>query len=501
MVERPDGTIRHVKTFPSPLFNAHGQFSGTINMLIDITEKIEKEKLIEDKYRNLVEQAADGIFLFDMEGNFLSANNNGCLMIGYDKATLLTLNINAIIPPQYQGKEFIKSAALYNGKPVLAERQYMRKDGTVFYTEVNAQITSKGNIQAIVRDITDRRKAKENMQKAIDRYDLLAKATSDTLWDWDIVNNQMLYNEGITKMFGYEKESIDNVLEWWKEKIHPDDFHLIAETIKEVFEKKLEMVQLEYRFHCADDSSKYIYDRAYVIYDGQQTPVRMIGAMQNVTYLKEEENRIAKAIIDAQEQERRHIGQELHDNVNQILAGSMLTLGMAKLEIKDAAMASGFIDITHGHIGSAIDEIRKLSHQLAPVSFDENTLKDIFENLLLKINLNNRFKINLQIGEIKNGNLTDDIQINLYRILQEQIKNILKYSGASFIDISLTETGDMVRMRIFDDGCGFDTKDIHKGIGINNMKKRAQFFSGKFKLNSAPGKGCEIIIEIPLKEA
>jgi two-component system, NarL family, sensor histidine kinase UhpB len=496
LLERPDGSKKIIKIFPSDMHTETGHLKGTVNMLMDVTE----EKIIEkeDKYRNLVEQAAVGIFLFDPEGNFISANTNGCLMLGYDKQSLLSLNIRDIIPPRYRGKEFIKLSTLYTGKPLIIDRQYMRKDGTVFFTEVNAQLTSEGNIQAIVRDITESRTAKENMQKAIDRYDILAKATSDTIWDWDIVNNTMLYNEGIKNMFGYEKSEVHNVVNWWKEKIYPDDYLLVAETIRDLFERKLTMAKMEYRFYCADHTYKYIYDRAYVIYDENEKPIRMIGAMQNVTYEKQEENRIAKAIIDAQEQERRHIGQELHDNVNQILAGSLLTLGMAKLDINEPAKAIEYIDITSGHLTHAIDEIRKLSHQLVPVSFEDGSLVDIFENLLLKVNLNNRFDITLHFDDICKNRISYEIQINLYRILQEAIKNILKYSEATSIEISVKEHPKHLRMRIYDNGKGFDVKSTVKGIGISNMNKRAQFFSGKFLLISAPGKGCELIVEIPL---
>ena len=498
ILERADGSRKIIKIFPSSLYNENGHIAGTVHTLMDVTIKRAAQKGSDDKYRNLVEQAAVGIFLFDPEGNFITANTNGCLMLGYDKCSLLTLNIKDIIPPLYQGKEFVKLSTLYTGEPLIIDRQYMRKDGSVFFTEVNAQLTAEGNIQAIVRDITESKTAKENMQKAIERYDILAKATSDTIWDWDIVNDTMLYSEGINIMFGYEKTKVDNVVNWWKEKIYPDDFLLIAEMIKEVFDKKLSMAKMEYRFYCADNTFKYIYDRAYVIYDENEKPIRMIGAMQNITYEKQEENRIAKAIIDAQEQERRHIGQELHDNVNQILAGSLLTLGMAKLEICDSNKAAGFIDITNGHINHAIEEIRKLSHQLVPVSFDDDSLVDIFENLLLKINLNNRFNITLQFDEICKSRISYDIQINLYRILQEAIKNILKYSCATKIDISVKENANTVIMRIYDNGKGFDAKSTVKGIGINNMNKRVQFFSGKFILTSSPQNGCELVVEIPL---
>ena len=158
-----------------------------------------------------------------------------------------------------------------------------------------------------------------------------------------------------------------------------------------------------------------------------------------------------------------------------------------------------YIETTQGYLNNAIDEIRKLSHQLAPASFDDTSLQDIFEELLFTINLNNQYKTSLHFDDMNKMQVGDEIQINLFRILQEQTKNILKYAEATTIDVSVTQSGNAVRMRIYDNGNGFDIKATGKGIGLSNIKKRAESFEGKFILNSEPGKGCEILVEIPLE--
>lgn len=474
--------------------------TGIINSLVNVTDKNEISiQKTEEKYRNLIEQAADGIFLFDRQCNFILANTNGCLMLGYDKDSLLKLNIRDITPAQFAGKLPINLSKLSNGHPQLVERQLMRKDGTIFYTEVNAQITIEGNIQAIIRDTTDRKHAQEILQKANDSYAILSQATSDTIWDWDIVNNKIVYNDGVTQMFGYTISEVDNVVDWWKMNIHPDDLLIVSRSLSEVFNTRTHKMQLEYRFRCADGSFKYIYDRAFVIYSEDNNPIRIIGAMQDITYVKEEGERIIKAIIDAQKKERCHIGQELHDNVNQILVGSLLTLGITKEKEGDIEKIFECIEMAKRHIGKAINEVRKLSHDLALVSFEDCSLQSIFENLLSVINLNNRYHIELYFDEIDKKYISDDIQVNLYRILQEQIKNIMTYSEANEIKISITLSGNVLRMRIFDNGKGFNTKTVKKGIGLSNIRKRTESFSGKFILNSSIGGGCEIIIEIPLE--
>jgi PAS domain S-box-containing protein len=342
-----------------------------------------------------------------------------------------------------------------------------------------------------------RSKAEAEIKIAVDRYDILARATSDTIWDWDIVNNTMVYNDGINKMFGYKADEVEKIVDWWNEKLHPDDFKKVTELVEDVFEKGLQKFQITYRFRCADDTYKHIFDRAYVMFDESGNPCRMIGAMQDITYQVDEEMRTSKAIIDAQEQERNFIGGELHDNVNQILAGSVLALGMVKGSRAATKESHKYIEMGKGHILNAIEELRKLSHKLAPASFDDNSLKDAFEDLLQTFNVNNQFKIKLNFDSQCNA-LDGDIHINLYRILQEQIKNIVKYAEATEIEITLTRSGNLVTMKIIDNGKGFNVKAVKNGIGLSNIKKRAESFSGKFILKSSPGKGCEIIVEIPL---
>lgn len=226
----------------------------------------------------------------------------------------------------------------------------------------------------------------------------------------------------------------------------------------------------------------------------------VIVNLRDISYQVEEEIRISKAILDAQEKERRFIGAELHDNINQLLASSLMAIGMVKKEHTKTEESYEFLEMGRTHIFSAVDEVRKLSHKLAPASFDKNSLKDAFEHLLQSFNLNKQYSIKLNF-DLPCNDVNEDVQINLYRILQEQIKNIAKYAEASEIEISVAQVNNVVKMRIYDNGKGFNVNTAKKGIGLNNMKKRAESFSGKFVLKSAKGKGCEVLLELPLAKA
>lgn len=215
-----------------------------------------------------------------------------------------------------------------------------------------------------------------------------------------------------------------------------------------------------------------------------------------MVYAAEAEKKFADTILAIQEQERRNIGQELHDNVNQILAGAMITLDTVKDIGADTEKTLKFTNAAKSYILQAINEIRRLSHELSPATFDDN--ENAFENLLHSINVHNRYIIKTRVDAKLKQLISDEVFTNLFRILQEQLKNIVTYADARQIELSVTCTGSHVEMRIADDGKGFDTRQKKNGIGISNMRRRAATLGGNLFINTQPGKGCELVVDIPL---
>jgi PAS domain S-box-containing protein len=125
-----------------------------------------------------------------------------------------------------------------------------------------------------------------------ERYDIVAKATSDTIWDWKIEDDSFIWNKGIQGVFGYKKEEVGKTSKWWFERIHPEDSLKMSVKLYSFLEQKTEKWQDEYRFQCADGSYKYVFDRGFLVKDKEGKPIRMIGAIQDITKQKEEEQRL-----------------------------------------------------------------------------------------------------------------------------------------------------------------------------------------------------------------
>lgn len=141
---------------------------------------------------------------------------------------------------------------------------------------------------SIQKDVTDKIKQRKRLQESLERYDIVTKATSDTIWDADLENDKVSYNYNIRDIFGYEMDEIEASGDWWLSKIHPDDRERVSREFEVAELTNMNRIQTEYRFRCADGSYKYINDRAFIINDEQAKPVRMIGAMQDITKQVEE---------------------------------------------------------------------------------------------------------------------------------------------------------------------------------------------------------------------
>lgn len=233
------------------------------------------------------------------------------------------------------------------------------------------------------------------------------------------------------------------------------------------------------------------------VIDSEGNYTHCITVLRDVTLRKQKDKDLTMAIINTQEKERFQIGAELHDNVNQILAGTLLSLGIAQGKV-DKNKQESYIIQSIEYLHLVIKEIRRLSHWLAPVGLDDKTLVESFEKLLRNMNIDNQFNIKFTREKICTISISSNIQLNLYRILQEQITNIIKHSKASEINVTLKKTKNHISLNVGDNGIGLNTQKLQEGIGFNNIRKRVELLSGDFMLTSSIGNGCEIDIKIPL---
>lgn len=138
------------------------------------------------------------------------------------------------------------------------------------------------------QDITEQKNNNEKIRISKERYDIIAKATNDTIWDWDMITNEVKWNRGISGIFGYRNDELNMNADWWLSKIHPKDVDQVTKNLESHINNRDDRWESEYRFCCADGTYKYVYDRGFLVIN-ESIPIRMIGAMQDITERKKEE--------------------------------------------------------------------------------------------------------------------------------------------------------------------------------------------------------------------
>lgn len=350
----------------------------------------------------------------------------------------------------------------------------------------------------------ERKKILQKVTENYERYNTLIKATNDTIWDWDLRTNEILWNEGITTIFGYHPTAVQNNMDWHGHNIHPDDQERVMENIDRCLRQGKDQWQEEYRYKAANGNYRFVYDRGYILKTEHGKPYRMLGSMMDITERKkmqedmvrnqiETQKLITQVTIQTQEQERREIGRELHDNINQILATAKLCMDVA---INEEQFRKELLYRSYDNISKAINEIRILSKTLVPPSLGDIGLKEALLEMIENMAITD-LQIRIKATDQHIENLSNNKKLIIYRIVQEQLNNILKHSKATEAHIELKTVKNWLLMTIKDNGIGFDPRKKSKGIGLNNIISRVEMQNGKMEISSSAGKGCMLKIEIP----
>jgi signal transduction histidine kinase len=217
------------------------------------------------------------------------------------------------------------------------------------------------------------------------------------------------------------------------------------------------------------------------------------AARQHRAEQKRLQRQLTQQIIAAQERERESIGRELHDNVNQVLTTVKLYLELIQT---DPAQGTQLLPRSISYLQNCISDIRNLSRELSAPTLGTRSIVDAI-NALVEMVARSGLAIEFSHEQYQQV-LPKEQKLALYRILQEQINNIQKHSGASKVHITLAQDSRETTLRIADNGRGFDPTQQRGGIGLNNIRSRARALGGSSRIETGPGRGCTLVITLPL---
>src|SRR5438874_747595 len=289
------GKLQIASISGKPIFDSEGRFRGYRGIGRDITEsKRSGEALL--RFRASMDMSDDMILLVDRKTlRFIDVNETVCRNLGYSREAFLAMTPEDIMPVTRKELEAAYDEMIATGSTQGMRSEYRCKDGSKLPFESRQRVMRSGDSWIVVvtaRDIRERIAQEEALRKSNERFDMAVRATNDVIWDWDLITDEIWWNENFTKVFGHPSEGADRTIKSWYEGIHPDDQGRVIAGVHRVIGAGGEYWSDEYRFRRHDASVVHVLDRGQVILDGAGRAVRMIGAMADISSRKQAEERI-----------------------------------------------------------------------------------------------------------------------------------------------------------------------------------------------------------------
>jgi len=460
----------------------------------DITERKAREEKLkrrEEQFRLLVEGVKEyAIFRLDPEGHITTWNDGAEKIKGYTEEEILGEHFSVFYPKNdvEAGKpEEALAIAAENGQRI-DEGWRVRKDGSRFWarTTTTALHSERGRVRGftrVTRDMTERRKREEALRESERKYRRLFEESRDAIVLTTPSGAIVDVNHAAEELFGYSEETLLH-MDASELYAHPEERRqrILPELLDgDGSSRKLE-AQMRHK-----DGHTFLASASMTIHRSESGESELIHALvRDIT----EYRQLQRDVLRTQEEERRRMGQDLHDGVASQLTGISLILETATELLDEDHPAHSRIEQAQVLVQESGEDVRRLSRGLSPISFSEMGLPAALERLAENTE-SCRFE---QEGDGDLSALSDEKQAHLYWIAQEAVTNARKYAEADEIVVRTSSTDDEDLLVVEDDGKGFDpsAKDKDEGLGLRTMRYRAELLGEEFAIESTPGEGTRV---------
>ncbi|MDB5195693.1 MAG: hypothetical protein JWP88_63 [Flaviaesturariibacter sp.] len=494
-----------VETHTAPLKDKYGKIYATLSVIRDITDKKEIEEQLrkqQERLENTRKIARIGYWEYDFIKKKGRATDGLYEIYGLHRSSHPEVTFDlflSIVHPDDRERLSTHISNLLEKKLVEEEHRIIHPDGRIIYVHHSGNTTYDENGNALyvsgaVQDITERRESERQLQLSEQRFKSLVQNGSDLIVLMDEHGILKYVSPSAKAIAGYEPEDLLNKSAF--QFIHPDDHALVLEELQSVIGSENSGQATPHRFLNAAGEWMWLESKGVnlmhdaniqgIIINARDITDRVKLKAQLDKELASRQKDITSAVIKAQESERSQLGQELHDNVNQVLTTIKLYNEMLLDGIGDS---QDLLQKSVKHLQNCINEIRSISKRLSAPTLGKISLSDSIHELVDSINLTKKIYIHCNIRESAKACITQEVHLTIYRIIQEQLNNILKHAEASNAYIELVSTPKEFTLLIQDDGKGFNVNMKRTGIGITNIITRAENINGRVTIESKSGKG------------
>ena len=496
-----DGTVLDVEV--SAKFLSDKRFIAFIRDIGDRLKAAAAIRESEEKYRSLVEQASDGIFISDRDGRFITVNPSACKISQYTEEELLQMSIFDFFIEEDIKQKPIQFEALNQGKTIISERKMKRKDGGVNHLEITAKLLNDGKLLSFVRDISERIKAQNEIIKEKTLSDSIINSLPGIFYLYNRQGKFLRWNTN------FEKVSLFSAAEI--RQMHPLNFYdgdekkIIAQKIDNVFTNGEDEVQVDFMLK-TKEKIPYYFTGVAVDYEGERC---LMGVGIDFSERKRAQEEIEKTtgklreltahLLNIREEERKRIGREIHDELGQQLTAIKMDVSWIDKKIPDATeliknKLKNIITLLDGSNQS----IRRILSELRPGILDDYGLIEALEWQNRQFTANTGIPVEFVTAE-RELKLPEPIATCIFRVYQEAFTNITRHADASKVATSLAIINSNITVSIADNGKGFAAAltQEKKSFGILGMKERVLAQGGSFEVVSIPGKGTKLLICLP----
>ncbi len=474
----------------------------------------EARRIAERKYREIFENAGEGIFQSTPEGCYLTANPALARMHGFDSPAEMIQSCRDISREIYvdparrdEFKRLLHQFGVVRG----FEHETFRKDGSKIWISVNARAVRDQNDRVLYYEgtaqaITERKVAEQALRRSEERYRELFDNSKDALYVHDMDGRYTSVNKAAERLSGFSCEELVGqhffslIKPEHRARVHGHLYRKLEEAGETTYE--IDMITKQGALIPVEVSSRLIVE------NGRAVGVQ--GCVRDVTERKQAvaaARNYSRRVIEAQESERRRISGELHDQVGQILTAVKMNLHALRQKCSEPDILYS-IENNIEVIDEAVDQVRDLSVDLRPLLLDDFGLVVALRWYLGRQTRNFGLPAELKTHSLsEDDRFSSELETACFRIVQEALTNVMRHANATHISVLLERTGADLLLLIADDGVGFDVRGLRNRageamtVGLHGMEERVQALGGSITIDSAPALGPEICVRFPLQEA